>query len=55
MNEEGQIIVNKARLVCKGYTQIDGIEFVETFTLIAILYAIRMFLVFAYSKVFKIY
>ena len=27
MNEDGQVIRNKARLVCKGYAQIEGIEF----------------------------
>lgn len=26
MNEDGQIIKNKARLVCKGYSQIEGID-----------------------------
>ena len=25
MNEDGQLIRNKARLVCKGYAQIEGI------------------------------
>eukprot|EP00253_Pinus_taeda_P020653 PITA_20653 len=32
MNEDGQIIKNKARLVCKDYSQIEGIDFEETFT-----------------------
>ena len=35
MNEDGQIIINKAILVCKGYSQIEGIEFEETFALVA--------------------
>ena len=26
-NEDGQVIRNKGRLVCKGYAQIEGIEF----------------------------
>ena len=26
-NESGKVIRNKARLVCKGYAQVEGIEF----------------------------
>ena len=55
MNEDGQIIRNKARLVCKGYSQIEGIDFEETFAPVARVEAIRMFLEFFYSKGFKIY
>ena len=44
MNEEGQVIRNKARLVCKGYSQIEGIDFNETFALATRLEAIRMLL-----------
>jgi hypothetical protein len=31
MNEQGNIVRNKARLVCKGYDQIEGLDFDETF------------------------
>ena len=55
MNEEGQVIRNKARLVCKGYSQIEAIDFEETFAPVARMEAIRMFLAFACSKRFKIY
>jgi len=55
MNEDGQIIRNKARLVCKGYSQIEGIDFEETFAPLARVEAIGMFLAFSCSKGFKIY
>jgi hypothetical protein len=32
LNEDRQVTRNKARLVCKGYAQIKGIEFEETFS-----------------------
>jgi len=41
--------------VCKGYSQIQGIDFEETFAPIALLEAIRMLLTFSYSKGFKFY
>eukprot|EP00253_Pinus_taeda_P020280 PITA_20280 len=44
LNENGEVISNKARLVCKGYAQQEGIDFEETFSLVARLEAIRMFL-----------
>jgi hypothetical protein len=31
MNEQGNIVRNKARLVCNVYDQIEGLEFDETF------------------------
>lgn len=55
MNEDGQVVRNRARSVCKGYTQIEGIDFDEPFALIAKLEAIRMFLAFSCSKGFKVY
>ena len=54
-NEDGQVIRNKARLICKGYAQIEGIEFEETFAPVARLEAIRIFLAFACCKNFKVY
>jgi hypothetical protein len=55
VNEQGQVIKNKARLVCKGYDQIEGLDFGETFALVAILEAIRMFLAYACHKRFQVY
>jgi hypothetical protein len=40
LNEDGHVTRNKARLVCKGYTQFEGIKFEETFTLVARMEAI---------------
>jgi hypothetical protein len=31
LNEDGKVTKNKARLVCKGYTHVEGIKFEETF------------------------
>ena len=44
LNENGEVIRNKGRLVCKGYAQQEGIDFEETFAPVARLEAIRMFL-----------
>jgi hypothetical protein len=55
MNEKGNIVRNKARLVCKGYAQIEGLDFDETFASVARLEAIRMFLAYACHKKFKVY
>jgi hypothetical protein len=55
LNEQGQVIRNKARLVCKGYAQIEGLDFDETFAPVARLEAIRMFLSHAFHKRFKVY
>jgi hypothetical protein len=35
LNEDGQVTKNKSRLVCKGYTQVERINFEETFALVA--------------------
>ena len=55
MNEDGQVIRNKARLVCKGYAQIEGIYFEETYVPVARMEAIRMILAYACSKDIKVY
>jgi hypothetical protein len=55
MNEKGQVVRNKARLVCKGYAQVEGREFDETFSPVARLEAIIMFLSYSCHKNFKVY
>ena len=55
MNEQGKVLRNKARLVCKGYSQIEGLDYDETFAPVARMEAIRMFLAFACYHGFKLY
>ena len=55
MNEQGQVIINKASIVCKGYSQIKGIDYDETFAPIARMESIKMFLAFARYHDFKVY
>eukprot|EP00253_Pinus_taeda_P031422 PITA_31422 len=55
LNENGEVIRNKARLVCKGYAQQEGIDFKETFAPIARLEAIRMFLALSSFQKFKVF
>jgi hypothetical protein len=50
-----EVVRNKERLVCKGYAQVEGIDFEETFAPVARLEAIKMFLAFACFKNFKVY
>jgi hypothetical protein len=53
--EDGEIVRNKARHVAQGFSQVEGIDFGETFTHVARLEAIRILLAFAASKGFKLY
>lgn len=55
LNEHGEVVRNKAILVCNGYDQIEGLDFGKTFAPVTRLEAIRMFLTFSCSKKFKIY
>ena len=49
MNDNGHVIRNKAQLVCKGYAQIEGIDFEETYAPEARMEAIRMILAYTCS------
>jgi hypothetical protein len=55
LNEYGQVTRNKAILVCKGYTQVEGIDFEETFAPVSRMEAIRLFLSYACSNNIKVY
>jgi hypothetical protein len=55
MNEKGQVVRNKDRLVYKGYAQVEGRDFDETFAPVARLEAIIMFLAYSCNKNFKVY
>ncbi|KAJ9552810.1 LOW QUALITY PROTEIN: hypothetical protein OSB04_016855 [Centaurea solstitialis] len=54
-DENGVVIRNKARLVAQGYCQEEGIDYEETFALVARLEAIRIFLAYAAHRGFKVY
>jgi hypothetical protein len=45
----------KAHLVAQGSSQVEGLDFGETFALVARLEAIRILLAFVTSKGFKLY
>jgi hypothetical protein len=53
--EDGEIVRNEARLVAQGFSQVEGLDFGETFTHVARLEAIRILLAFTASKGFKLY
>jgi hypothetical protein len=55
MNKDGRVIRNKVILVCKGYAQVEGVDYEETFSPVAKLETIRMFLSFSSYKKFKVY
>jgi hypothetical protein len=52
--KDGEVVRNKAHLVAQGFSQVEGLDFGKTFTHIACLEAIRILLVFATSKEFKL-
>ncbi|GJR69811.1 retrovirus-related pol polyprotein from transposon TNT 1-94 [Tanacetum coccineum] len=55
MDENGIVIKNKARLVAQGYNQQEGIDYEETFTPVARLEAIKIFLAYAAYMGFMVY
>ena len=54
LDENGEITRNKARLVCKGYAQ-EGLDYGETFSLVARMEGVGTFLAYVAYKEFKVY
>ncbi|GJZ63716.1 retrovirus-related pol polyprotein from transposon TNT 1-94 [Tanacetum coccineum] len=53
--EENTVIRNKARVAVRGYHQEEGIDFEESFTPVARMDAIRIFLAYAAHKSFSVF
>jgi hypothetical protein len=54
-NEHGVVTRNKDRLVAKGYSQVEGLDFDETYAPIARLESIRILIAYATYHGFKLY
>nr|GFA13074.1 hypothetical protein [Tanacetum cinerariifolium] len=54
-DEENTVIRKKSRLVAKGYAQKEGVDFEESFTPVARLEAVRLFIAYAAYKSFIVY
>ncbi|GJY09197.1 retrovirus-related pol polyprotein from transposon TNT 1-94 [Tanacetum coccineum] len=54
-DEKNTVIRNKTRLVVRGYRQEEGIDFKESFTLVARMEAIRIFLAYVTHKSFIVF
>jgi hypothetical protein len=54
-DDQGIVVRNKARLIAKGFTQVDGLDFGETFAPVARLEAIRILLAYASYHKMKLY
>ena len=55
LDESGVITRNKARLVAKGYNKEEGIDYGETFALVARLEDLRLLMAFACMNGFKLF
>ena len=55
LDEQGQIIHNKTRLVVHGYNQEEGIDYDETFAPVARIEAIRILIAYTAHIEFKLY
>ena len=48
-DQDGIVVRNNARLVAQSYTQVEGLDFGETYAPVARLEAIRILLAYAYA------
>lgn len=55
LNEEGKVIRNKERIICKRYQQVVGRYFEETVSTVGRLEAISILLAYVGYKAFKVY
>jgi hypothetical protein len=53
--DKGEVVRNKSRLVAKGFSQKEGIDYEETFAPVSRLEAIRILLAFSVDKGFKLH
>ena len=54
-SEESNVICNKARLLAQGYSQMEGVDYDDTFALVARMESIRILLALACHLKFKLY
>jgi hypothetical protein len=54
-DQDGIVVRNKSRLVAQGYTQVKGLDFGETYALVARLEAVRILLAYACAHNIKLY
>ena len=54
-DEHGVVTTNKVRLVAKGYSQVEGLDFDETYAPVARLESIRILLAYATYHGIKLY
>ena len=54
-DDQGVVVRNKARLVAKRFSQVEGLDFGETFAPVARLEAIRILLAYASYHEMKLY
>jgi hypothetical protein len=54
-DQDGIVVRKKARLVAQDYTQVEGLDFGETYAPIATLEAIRILLAYVYAHNIKFY
>jgi hypothetical protein len=54
-DEHGLVVCNRARLVAKGYSQVKGLDFGETFATVARLEAIQLLLAYSSFNDIKLY